>query len=322
MPTIQDPPPQSVANEIAQLNLALDASIPRKKPSNILIATWNIREFNSLTRDWFPSGRYSPKRDLRALLAICNILRRFDVIAIQEVGGDLRSLRSTLKFLGTDWAFLMTDITRGDSGGGERLAYLFNTKRVKPSGLAGEVVVPSDWLNGANEPIIAMQRQFARTPYAVSFRAGSRTFILLTVHINYGDNAVDRVPELRAISQWMAKWAEESTKFHHDLIVLGDFNIDRRGSPLWEAFTESGLHVPEELNESPRSIFSKPGSDPTLDKYYDQIAWFQTGKAELSMELVSAGSFDFVPHLFSELTKQSLSFRLSDHYPLWAEFKR
>jgi hypothetical protein len=33
------------------------------------------------------------------------------------------------------------------------------------------------------------------------------------------------------------------------------------------------------------------------------------------------GSFDFVPHVMPGLTRHELSWRLSDHYPLWVEFQ-
>ena len=40
------------------------------------------------------------------------------------------------------------------------------------------------------------------------------------------------------------------------------------------------------------------------------------------MNLKSGGNFDFLPHVFSgvRLTTAQLSFRLSDHFPLWVEF--
>ena len=100
-----------------------------------------------------------------ASLAIGEILRRFDVIALQEVKGDLRALRDLLRWLGDDWAFLMTDITLGAAGNGERMAFLFDTQRLKPSGLACELVIPPEWLAevGAN----SLRTQFARTPYPV-----------------------------------------------------------------------------------------------------------------------------------------------------------
>ena len=91
----------------------------------MLIATWNIRAFSSLTRKWTAGSSDSPKRDLRGLRAIIDILSRFDVIAIQEVKGNLRALRDTINFLGRDWGFLMSDVTAGAAGNVERLAFLF-----------------------------------------------------------------------------------------------------------------------------------------------------------------------------------------------------
>lgn len=33
-----------------------------------------------------------------------------------------------------------------------------------------------------------------------------------------------------------------------------------------------------------------------------------------------AGNVDFVPHVYPGLSKTSVSWRISDHYPLWVEF--
>jgi hypothetical protein len=40
----------------------------------------------------------------------------------------------------------------------------------------------------------------------------------------------------------------------------------------------------------------------------------------LSLTSTAAGHFDFVPHLLGELEKTALSWKISDHYPLWTEF--
>ena len=66
----------------------------------------------------------------------------------------------------------MTDITLGAAGNSERMAFLFDRRRVEPSGLACELVVPEEWLNEIAPD--ALRRQFARTPYAVSFRLRQR----------------------------------------------------------------------------------------------------------------------------------------------------
>ncbi len=321
MPTIFDNPPAPVRRDLDSLSSQLTLDIPNKTNSNLLIASWNIRSFSSLTRKWTATGSDSPKRDLRGLRAIIEILSRFDVIAIQELKGNLRALRDTLRFLGEDWGFLMTDVTGGDAGNNERLAFIFDRSRARPSGLAAEIVVPPDRLEGLDEN--ALREQFARTPYAVSFQRGKATFILVTLHILFGDREEERIPELQEIADVFRDWARRSNRFHHNLLCLGDFNIDdRAGSPLFDAFTSTGLTVPDALLNLPRTIFDDP-DDPSDDNFFDQIAWFTTGSGELlDLELRSGGNFDFQPFIYTDtnLSRTSMSFRVSDHLPLWVEF--
>lgn len=322
MPEITHVPPSNVKKDIAALRDYLSHSVPPKRDGeNLLIATWNLRAFASLTRAWTAGAKDTPKRDLRGLLAIGEILRRFDVVAIQEVKGDLRALRDVLRWLGDDWAFLMTDVTLGASGNGERMAFLFDTKRLKPSGLACELVVPPEWLEEVGAD--ALRTQFARTPYAVSFKAQNTTFVLVTLHVTFGEQSAERIPELTAIARWMSAWAKQEDEWSHNLIALGDFNIDRQGDPLWKAFTSTGLRSPEALDGVPRTIFAET-SRPESGKFYDQIAWFHDGKGRplLSMAYRLAGFVDFLPYVYREqnLSKQGISYRISDHFPLWAEF--
>lgn len=323
LPPIDDPSaPPAVAQDMAALRAALDGAVPRKRAldRNLLVATWNLKDFGSLTEKWAAGPGDTPKREYRALWAIAEIVSRFDVVALQEVGGDLRALRTLMKTLGPNWHFLMTDVTRGAAGGGERMAFVFDGTRVELSGLAGELVVPPEWL--AEISPLALRRQFARTPFALSLRAGEATVILVTMHVLYGGDATERVPELAAIARWMADWARQSERWHHNLLLLGDFNIDRRGDALWQAFTSTGLAVPSALNGVRRSIFADPG-EPSLAKFYDQIAWFTTGQGQLlDLRLQDAGSFDFVPHLYRDLQmpRSQMQYRVSDHYPLWVAF--
>jgi len=167
----------------------------------------------------------------------------------------------------------------------------------------------------------AFNRQFARTPYAASFLSAGRTFILVTLHVLYGKEPEDRLSELKAIAEWLAEWAKDEKAWDHNLIALGDFNIDRIGDPLYKAFTSTGLRTPQELDSVPRTIFAKPG-EPQTKKHYDQIAWFtgEGGVPRLSLRYSRAGSFDFTKVVMKSLSKNALSWRISDHYPLWVEF--
>lgn len=311
-------PPQRVTERIARWDAFLDGEVPAKADgTNLLIATWNLRAFSDLTKAWTTPEGVSPKRNFTDIHLIASVIRRFDVVAVQEVRGNLRSLRYLLKVLGEDWAFILTDVTRGDAGNSERLAFLFDTRRVKPSGLACELVVPIE--EDAGVPESALQQQFARTPYAVSFLSQGQTFTLVTLHVLYGDQAADRVPELQAIAQWLATWAEREFGWDHNLVALGDFNIDRVGDPLFQAFTSTGLVPAPPLDGLPRTIFDDPGAE----HFYDQIAWFTKGQKHrpvLTLEALNGGHIDFVPELRGERTLNELSWHISDHYPLWMEF--
>lgn len=311
-------PPAAVIAEVARVHAALDAQVPAKSlDRNLVIGTWNIRAFGDLTDTW---GAGAPdatatKRDLRALASITEIVSRFDVVAIQEVRGNIRALRHMMRDLGPDWGFILTDVTRGKAGNNERLAFVFDLRRVRPSGLACELVLSDEDLGQTGGADLI--RQFARTPYAVSFVSGGRTFILVTLHVLWGKVPADRIPELRGIAEWVANWADELESWGQNLIALGDFNIDRKDDAAFEAFTSTGLRAPDALNDVPRTIFEN------ADGFYDQIAWFtgDNGRPKLTLDFTGrAGGFDFVPHLYPELDRQQLSWRLSDHLPLWCEF--
>lgn len=319
MDTIEDTLPDDIAKNRAILKEDLDLKIPPKKlEKNLLIATWNIRGFGDITRKWKSDSTDSPKRDLHSLVCIAEIIKRFDVIAVQEVKANLKGLRDVLKVLGNHWSLILTDVNQGDVGNGERMAYLFDTRRVNLSGLACELVVPEEWTKTISKGML--DKQFVRSPYAVSFRAQNQTFILVTLHILFGKTSSDRITELKGIAKWLANWADDINAYHQNLIALGDFNIDKRGDLLNDTFISEGLYIPPALQNDKvtRSIFDET-------KYYDQIAWFQNSnkKNNLSLEFITGGNYDFLNTTLMNrnLTKQAISFMMSDHYPLWAEFK-
>jgi endonuclease/exonuclease/phosphatase family metal-dependent hydrolase len=304
--------PSFVVEDIVRLRRCIDhvAFPPRRTDDNLIVGSWNIRDFGAFHRAWTENSG-SPKRNLRGLVLIAEIIQCFDVIALQEVKRNTTALRFLMQhLLGPHWAVILTDVTAGSKGNAERLAYLYDTRRVTPSGLAGQIVLPPT-LEG--DPV----EQFDRTPYMVGFRAGGERFTLLTVHIRYGSSPTDRLPELQQFARYTAGEIRDrvrsgSSTEEPNLVVLGDFNIDRRqGNPLFDAFVETGLWVPEALREV-RTTYG------TEAKHYDQIAWFRddfelkpTGRA---------GKVDFAGRVFQELTRSQMSFRVSDHFPLWIEF--
>ena len=140
----------------------------------------------------------------------------------------------------------------------------------------------------------------------------------MTLHVIYGAKPADRIGELTAIAHWLADWAKDVNAFDQNLICLGDFNIDRAGDPNYQAFTSSGLQPSLELRGLPRTIF-KGGTD----KFFDQIAWFTGNNGAPALSLTYSGhaaNFDFPAVWQTDLTPEQLSFKISDHYPLWVEF--
>jgi hypothetical protein len=226
-----------------------------------------------------------------------------------------------MRLLGDGWAFLVTDVSRGPQGNNERLAFVFDRHRVRPSGLACELVVAAE---NAGIPEDALKGQFARTPYAVSFASDPGVFTLVTLHVTYGQGPQDRVAELEEIAGWLAAWARDGDAWGVNLIALGDFNIDRQDDPLYQAFTGTGLRPPDALNHVPRTIFDDPdpAAPPDHRHFYDQIAWFADapGVPALSLPYVNAGMFDFTGGLIPAASLVQLSWRISDHFPLWVEF--
>ena len=313
---ITSTPPTHIQLELEDLKADLIEKIPSKSEENILIATWNIRAFGKLTSKWEAVGKVSPKRDLQSLLSIIQIIKSFDIIAVQEVKSNIKCLRDTIHMLGSDWSFIMTDVTKGNAGNGERLAFIFNTTRVKLSGLACEIVIPKEQLEN-NIQTNALDKQFARTPYAVGFKVKNKTFVLLTLHVLFGGSVEERAPELKAIAEWMYDWAKQLKKWNQSLIILGDFNIARKGDAAYDAFLSKKLHIPDELQNFPRTIFKRL-------KLYDQIGWYKNSrsKSQINLKYNSGGIYDFRQFVLQSRNYSLLqiSYRISDHFPLWCEF--
>ncbi|MFX0056368.1 MAG: endonuclease/exonuclease/phosphatase family protein [Promethearchaeota archaeon] len=320
--------PEHVIREHMALRAELDRVIPSKTvDDNLIIATWNIAHFGDLTEKWDELEDDDAVRDLRALLHITEIVSRFDVVAIQEVSSNIRCIRRMLRALGPHWGLLMTDETKGRRGNNERLAFVFDTRKVNLSGLAGELVIPDEELRKADVPEKddvgkrrIMTQQFARTPYAVGFKAKNNTFVLVTVHMKF-EPRPERTREIQAIANWIGEWAKDMNSWEHNLIALGDFNIDREGDVLYDAFVDSGLDIHEHFQNLPRTIADDP--DALSRTFYDQIAWFKGDdeKPALSLRFLKGGNFDFRGLIFADLPNDQLKLKISDHFPLWAEFE-
>jgi hypothetical protein len=329
-----EPTQKRVAEGLIRLRSGLKASgVPvRTVSGEILIASWNIREFDS--------PKYG-ERLVDAFYYIAEVISHFDLVAVQEVNADLRALDRIQSILGGWWKYVVTDVTAGSGGANERMAFIYDSRTVAFGGLAGEIVLPPSKVD--SEVL-----QFARTPFVCGFKSGWAKFDLCTVHIYYGDSKPlepRRLEEIRKLADFLAKRAARPgqparpdgkvTAVRNtgpdNLILLGDFNIFDPADATMTALTDAGFIVPEPLKK-------RGGSNIAKDKYYDQIAiWRDRHRLEEGEE---GGVFDFYDFVFrlgdAELYaplmaptksgktpryKEWRTHQMSDHLVLWASFK-
>lgn len=119
-----------VINNILELRKGMRAKILEKNlDKNLLIATWNIRDFDS---NKFGHG----PRLKESFYYIAEIISAFDLVAVQEVNKDLRAFNRLMYLLGPDWDFITTDVTEGKSGNSERMTFIYDVRRVSLISLA------------------------------------------------------------------------------------------------------------------------------------------------------------------------------------------
>lgn len=310
-----------------------DGVPPRTVDETLLLATWNIREFDS--------PKYGG-RCPECFYYIAEIISHFDLVAIQEVNEDLSALDRVQELLGGWWKYIVTDVTEGKSGNGERMAFLYDSRKVTFGGLAGEIVLPG------KERVL----QLARTPFVCGFKAGWSKFNLCTVHIYYGDDNPDnprRVREINDLARLLAKRATDASaqparpdgkvtatrnREPDNLVLLGDFNIFGRDDATFKALTDAGFTIPE-------GIQPLPGTNLDRSKHYDQIAFM--AKPLRFGATGRAGVFDYYRSVFPKDDHEShadlmppayrtaknpkryyndwRTHQMSDHLLLWVELK-
>lgn len=276
---------------------------PKDSDRTLLLATWNLRDFGR------PGARGYGERTPEALYYIAAFLSAFDLVAIQEVNEDLDMFHELRRILGRNWDFIATDTSPGKPGNDERMVFVFDTRKVRFRSIAGEITLLEDELirlneqkatlpagsvlklpDGTETPIeagaelrlpsgskILSGRQFARTPFLVSFQAGWFKFNLCTVHMYYGSGSEGmerRIQEIAQIARVFQRRASAEKRANRQkqrdedadeaYIVLGDFNITKVGHATMNALLDNGFTMPAELQHAPTNMFQT--------SHYDQIA--------------------------------------------------
>ncbi len=250
-----------------------------RRPNSLIIGSWNIRAFDDGVPRMDESYHY-----------IAEIIDHFDICAIQEVKTDLSPLRRLVKLLGPNWSFFVSDVSTHKGGNNERMAFVYNISTVSFRNLIGEIVLPK-------EDLIAGE-QVARSPFFASFQAGWFKFSLCSAHIVFGGNLGLRAAEIKAIADTLVKRAKSEDQVH---IFLGDMNIEKKDDEVMQALKGSKLTVPD---FGPTNMGG--------NRWFDQMAFTEKGKAGRKTRLLRHGKFDwrhavFGPHPADdapELTEQ------------------
>jgi endonuclease/exonuclease/phosphatase family metal-dependent hydrolase len=302
---------RTIAN-LAALREQLSEALPAKDAEDhMLLGTWNIRDFGKAESLRKGRGPRLPETHFY----IAEVISRFDFVAVQEVN-DLPEWARVMRILGPDWDFIATDVTDPELGGnGERLTFVFDSRKVRFRHIAGEIVLPPDKLvsenvvpeaddEGASGEVAGQPigRQFARSPFVASFRSNWFKFDICTVHIYYGEEHGEklrrRVAEIREIAEYFGSRAVEALKSGTSLILLGDFNVVGPEHETMAALLASGFKTAGTLE----NIASNIGRD----KYYDQIVFHtRPGVLEYSETPTPdgkprAGIFEIFRNVFTE----------------------
>jgi hypothetical protein len=250
----------------------------RTQKETLLLATWNIRDFDS--------ADYGRRLD-ESIYYMAEIIDRFDLVAVQEVNKDLTGLNRLMNILGGYWDAIFTDIPLGKKANEERMAFLYDKRKVTFGGLAGELVLAEN--KGKSMQIT----QLARTPFICGFKAGWTKFMLATVHIYYGPQKAEppeRIEEIRQVAQELKKRTKDEDAWARNLILLGDFNIFRPKNKTFQEIINAGFQIPEELQKLPSNV--------KQDRHYDQIA-FMNRKNSLEWT-GKAGVFNYYETVFRD----------------------
>jgi exonuclease III len=282
------------------LRKQLAESIPEKSAEKkLLLATWNIREFDS--------AAYGDRVE-EAFYYIAEIISKFDLIAIQEVRQDLKALNKLMSIMGGDWDVLYSDVTEGTKGNGERMAIVFDKRKVQLGGLVGQLVLPPIETRDENgKRQYTPAEQVVRTPLTVGFKCGWTDFILSSVHIVYGDASADfpkRVEEIKQVAQFLKSRSESPSEWSRNYILLGDFNIFSPDDNTMKMITDAGFIIPPELQHLPSNV--------DQSKFYDQIAFkVRPGKFGTTGK---AGVFDYYKSVFRLEDEQVYSSAMGSAY--------
>jgi endonuclease/exonuclease/phosphatase family metal-dependent hydrolase len=332
-PDLADTEKKRPIDGLLRIKDALAAQVPsRKAEENLLVASWNIKEFGHTTQ-----------RIPESYFYIAEIISRFDLVAVQEVKSTLKDLDIVMRLLGSQWDYLVNDITDGTDGNSERSAYLYNCDRVDLGGLGGEIVLWDDLTAGSTV------KQLKRTPYITGFKAGWKTFAMINLHLHPGHDDEDvarRKEEVRLLLAALQEKVDRKRLWTTNLVLTGDFNLysgddDETVALINDAgFTEVDALIGKDTNASQTQAYDRffvrksdyfrlaiddAGEEigGVFDPFDHVLRVDDRQSYKSAMKAVYGGSsdLDVDDNLRSYFLNYWRKNQLSDHFPIWFELE-
>ena len=257
-----------------------DKSIPNFK--NLSLASWNIQHLGRSKTD-------------EEIWEMAQILRHFDIVAIQEVVAKdpagaqaVARLVDALNRMGSQWDYRVSNPTRSPSPYmSERYAFLWKPSRV--------AIQHRAFLDKEREDL------FYREPYIAAFKSKkeNKIFYVANYHSRkYNDNPQEEIIHLL---DYPERW---NTPY---LLIAGDFNTSEKDA-VWDSFYKKGFK--SALNNKKTTLKWKCDGTGYLNHPIDNI--YYTSQVELHQ----ANSVDFV--VSCENLEHARG--ISDHLPVYMEF--
>jgi deoxyribonuclease-1-like protein len=259
--------------------------LPSKAEETILVASFNIQAFGE-----------SKMNDRWVMERLAEVIRRFDVVAIQEIRSkDQALLPNLLRYVnatGQRYDFLLGP-RLGDTVSKEQYAYVYDADRI---------ITNKQCTYTLNDDINALHREPLVGRFVVRTARTYQpwTFSLVNLHTD-PDVAQQEVDAMGGILREIRNF-EFASAGEDDVILLGDLNAG-----------------PEKLGNIQRVAGMQPviRNQPTNvrgTQIYDNLVFDPTPTAEFTGH---AGVLKLDE--FFNITKEE-ALKLSDHHPIWAEF--
>ena len=248
--------------------------------SQIKICSWNLENFGKSKSD-------------STIVFIANIIKIYDIIAIQEVvagyGGAqaIAKLADELNRKGSKWDYTISDPTTSSAYKTERYAFIWKTSIVKKK---GDALLEQKF-----------NLEIDREPYFCTFQFKLKQFTLVNFH------AITKSKQPETEIKYFKFLPQEYSS--QNLIFMGDFNCPQSHTvfiPLKKLEFESVF------KNQKTSLKQKCNDNQCLASEFDNI-WYNTKRIKIN-------SYGIISFYSSFLTLKEAR-NISDHIPIWAELQ-